>query len=714
MSIHNRPQKAEQSTSRLFSKKEVMGLVALALAFAVVAMFIAFSPMRNAQAAGATITISPTSRAYIPPDSVIGVTGAGYIAHETIKISWNYSGPGTGTLEGSATANASGGFTFYFTTPLAPTGTYTIAATGQSSGALATGTFRLLPGLTVTTEAGGPGTAIQITGNAFGAGETVKVTWNGPHGPLLATATGDSTGSFTVNSAVPTGLTLGTGGISITGVGQSSHTTALYKFTFYAPTLALAPVSGTASSTLILSAYGFKGGEQIKVYWNTGSTPIATGTTDLHGYLAPTATTIPAGTQPGSYLIKVVGQSTHITATNTFTVVAASGKKHPVSSSSSTTNWGNFGFGPAVQRNNVVETTLSVSNVAKLQLKWSATIGSNNLGSPSPVYANGTVYIATLNGFLNAYNATTGALQWQYNTHTGFPNLGSPLVDPAAGLVFFGSLGHQNPGSPSPFYAVDIQTHTLKWSVILPCNEFGEPSLAFNTIYIGTSLQADTHGTVYALDETTGKVNWHYTTVGGVWRAIGADTTTNTVFATAGDPGFTIQAFNATTGAVRWTWVDPNGKDDLDIGSGIPIANGFVYANGKDGFVYALHENDGTLAWSRQIAKISVDDVSSPAIASDGTLYVGSRDGFLYALNGATGAILWKASGVGAIDSSPAIANGVIYFASLNNKFYAVNQATGAVLWSYTTGNKTYSSPIVVNGWFYCASTDGKLYAFSL
>jgi len=322
--------------------------------------------------------------------------------------------------------------------------------------------------------------------------------------------------------------------------------------------------------------------------------------------------------------------------------------------------------------------------------------------------------MTTASGTLNAYDALAGTLKWQFDPQTAFVNLGSALVDPVNNLVFFGSMAHQNPGSPSPFYALDAQSGTLKWSVILPNNQYSFPTLAFQNIYIGTSLAHDNSGTVYALDEISGNVNWHYTTVGGVWTAIGADTGTNTVFVSSGDPGFYVFAFNATTGVVRWQIQVPDSNEDLDPGSGLPVANGLVYTSSKNGNVYALHESDGTIAWSTRIAKISVDDVSTPAVANNGILYVGSRDGFLYALNATTGAVIWKATKKGPIDSSPAIANGVIYFASLNNNFYALNASTGALLWSFTTGAKSYASPIVVNGWLYCGSDDGKLYAFSL
>ncbi|HET7639464.1 MAG TPA: hypothetical protein VFK47_12085, partial [Ktedonobacteraceae bacterium] len=296
------------------------GLLAIAwltIAFVVAGIIVAIPHNEAARAAGAAISISPTSRNYAPPDSLIAVKGSQFTANETVAIYWNYTGPGTGTLEGSPKALGTGGFTFYFATPLAASGTYTIGAVGQVSGFIATGTFHLLPGLSVFPEAAGSGTSIQVTGNDYGAGETVKVYWN--NSTLLGTGVGNSTGSFTINAVVPTGTTPAT--VPIAGIGQTTNNVARFKFTHYPPKLALAPLSGAANSKLTLSAYGFAGGEAVKLFWNNGSTPVASGTADFHGYLAPVTITIPSGLTAGPYTVKAVGQTTQLVIKNIFTVV---------------------------------------------------------------------------------------------------------------------------------------------------------------------------------------------------------------------------------------------------------------------------------------------------------------------------------------------------------------------------------------------------------
>lgn len=836
------------------------------------------------RAASATISVSPTSGAYTNRDDQVPITihGTNYSAKETVNIYWDYQGPGTGILEVTASASAKGAFTTSFLDQLAAAGTYTIAGVGQTSGDVATGTFTLSPSLYFRPQAGGPGSSVTFYGNAFTAGETIKVYWNykGPgKGTLLATSTANSTGSISPVANIPTSATPGT--YVVAAIGQSSGFIAKYKFLVYTPTLELAPLSGSPGTGAEVSAYGFTGSEQVDIFWNGGSTPVSTVDTNEYGYLAPTTINVPAGTAPGNYIVKAVGRVSHIAITNAFIVIAPSSSlsitSGPVgamvnligqgyapgenvqilwnyagtgtgtnvanvtagysgniqgsftvpvapngiysvaavgdtsqivkqntftlgnglaanpstlppgtkvtttgtgfqahesvqfylNSSSGTlldtgtadgngnisrtitmtptvtpgtntivgvgqtsgrsfttpivvqTEWGDFGFDYAHHRANPYENQLGTSNVGGLKLKWSATTATGL--KDSPVYANGVVYIASMDGFLNAYDAITGVTKWQFNCQCGFRNFSSPLVDPTTNMIFFGTVGYADEGVPSPFFGLNAQTGKLAWALILPWHQLGFPTLAFNTVYIGTtnlvSRLDHVSGELYALDELSGHVNWQYISQGaGVWGAVGADTNTQTVFTALGNGPISAGAvaLNAITGALVWQTPIPQFGPDDDVGSSITVNNGFVYLSSKNGSVYALNENSGNVAWSTPIGVQSNGNLSSQSISQLGIIYVGGTNGYLYALNASSGAIRWRAKTGGPVFSSPATANGVVYFSSMDHKFYAVDASTGTILWSYTTGSFSYSSPIVVNGWLYTGSADGKLYAFSL
>src|SRR5437588_6015687 len=298
-----------------FKKVGAIALTMVALAIVTASVIIVLPHAQPIYAAGnPTLTLNPTSGAYTDRDDQqpISVHGTNYGVNESVNIYWNYTGPGSGILETTTTTNAKGTFGASFLYQLAATGTYTSAGVGQTSGIVVTAPFTLYPQLSIRPQAGGPGTTVAFNGNAFAAGETINIYWKytGPGtGTLLATATGNSTGSFTVNGIIPN---YSPGSYTITAIGQTSNTLAKYKFTIYKPTLALAPLKGSASTTLTLSAFGFTGGENVAIYWNNGSTPLASGTTSDFGYLAPTTITVPAGTTPGAYQVKMVRQSSKL------------------------------------------------------------------------------------------------------------------------------------------------------------------------------------------------------------------------------------------------------------------------------------------------------------------------------------------------------------------------------------------------------------------
>ncbi len=331
--MNERSNRSPDSPSlRFFSKTWGLIFLVLTLAFVAMSGVIAFPQIRAALASGtATITLSPSSASYSTGGSITA-QGSHFAASETVNIYWNYSGPGTGTLEGTTTSDATGAFKTSFPMPLAPTGTYTVAGVGQTND-IATTTFHLSPFFYIAPRGAGVASPLNLYGFAYGANETVNIYWNytGPGtGSLMTAATADSTGSFKVIAPVPSGAT--PGHITLAGVGQTSNATASYPFVLYTPTLALAPLSGSAGIKLTLSAYGFQSNENVNIYWNGGTVPAGSlRATNQFGYMAPTTITVPANTVPGNYTVAAVGSVTHLSISNTFTVVAPGSSLSPVS-----------------------------------------------------------------------------------------------------------------------------------------------------------------------------------------------------------------------------------------------------------------------------------------------------------------------------------------------------------------------------------------------
>ena len=622
------------------------------------------------------------------------VSAAGFQGLESVNLYWN-GGP-TPIL--TAATNAFGYLapTIITVPPGSSPGSYQVKAVGQMSNISVSNTYTVVSASSTLMLTSGPvSVTVGVTGEGYAVGETVNILWNytGPGtGTIVATATAGFGGNIYTSFSVPAAAT---GQYNVAALGSSSERLSQNTFTV-ANGLASSPATTPPGTNVTVSGSGYTPGEAVKLFWNSTSGPLlATTNADGSGNMTKVVA-IPSSAQPGAASIIGQGQSSGLSLSAGLTI---------------DTSWGDFGFNLAHNRLNPYENTVGTSNVANLTLKWSASTASKL--QSSPIYANGTVYMGTFDGRLNAYDATTGHLKWSFNSQTNFQHPSAPLYDPTTNTVFFGTVGERDAQSiPSQLFAVDATTGALKWSLFLPWNLFGFPTLFANTIYLGIS-HATTVSGLDAIDTATGHINWQHATSGGVWGAVAVDASANMIFTGVGDPVDDLVALNPATGAPIWQYSVPHLLNDDDPGSGIDVANGLVYVNSKNGNVYAVHESDGTLAWSTSLGTLTSINVSSPAVAN-GTLYVGSHDQHLYIINASTGAILHKTLVGNGIQSSPAVANGVVYFAALNGKFFAMDASSGQMLWSYASLGNSFCSPVIANGWLYCSSTDGKLYAFSL
>lgn len=163
------------------------------------------------------------------------LSGYGFGALETIKAYWNKP---TGQVLGTKTTNSVGSFSgasaITFTVPLSPTGTYKVYAVGQTSKGSAFSTFTITPTLSIAPTSGAHGSHATVTGQGYGANETVTVKWNCSSKTcssttVLGTATTNANGDFSnLSVTIPATATIGT--YKIGGVGKKSGAFAATSF----------------------------------------------------------------------------------------------------------------------------------------------------------------------------------------------------------------------------------------------------------------------------------------------------------------------------------------------------------------------------------------------------------------------------------------------------------------------------------------------------
>jgi eukaryotic-like serine/threonine-protein kinase len=155
------------------------------------------------------------------------------------------------------------------------------------------------------------------------------------------------------------------------------------------------------------------------------------------------------------------------------------------------------------------------------------------------------------------------------------------------------------------------------------------------------------------------------------------------------------------------------------------VADGLVYIGGNDGAVHAFETTAGAPRWSsnrfparRPTAENAYDLLglgpTSSLTVADGVVYAAGRDGQLHALDAPTGVEKWTAP-IGTTNqfgSAPAVMNGLVYVQT--DALHALDAATGAERWVTATGNGlsiyAFVPPVVSGGTVYVAGGDARLH----
>ncbi|WP_247010024.1 outer membrane protein assembly factor BamB family protein [Halorientalis litorea] len=274
---------------------------------------------------------------------------------------------------------------------------------------------------------------------------------------------------------------------------------------------------------------------------------------------------------------------------------------------------------------------------------------------------------------------TTVVEKWKFDPDAGFGT--SPVV--TNGTVYAA-------GQNDRLYALDETTGAVEWARNGSFSGYGTaPAVTDGVVYAPNGSQ------VAALAAANGTELWTHSTGSLVTTA--TTVVDGTVYAGTNDG--TIYALNATTGAEQWTH-----SVGIYLEGGIAVADGRVYFGADDGNVYALDAADGSEAWRHETTGYPF----GPTV-SDGTVYAGDGDENLYAIDAATGTEEWTFSveypdGIG----KHAVADGTVYGVAEDGTLYAVNADTGTERWNETVGVAN-AAPAVAGDTVYVVTKEGDL-----
>jgi len=283
----------------------------------------------------------------------------------------------------------------------------------------------------------------------------------------------------------------------------------------------------------------------------------------------------------------------------------------------------------------------------------------------SPVIADGVLYVGSFDGAVYALDPSNGRLRWRFQTGEGFTSGPQVITVPPGTTV------------PEMMSKALAQVETGKKEVQ------ATPVVESGTVFVGSR---DLN--LYALDATTGRKKWAFTTGGMIYTS--AIVANGKVYVVSEDA--VLYAIDATSGEKRWGFETlPQGSNRRPPGRPL-LQGGTVYVtnwpfSGRDAlksYVHAVDPETGQAKWT-----FSVDGgfVSEPAVGA-GLVFFSvspSDDTSLYAVDAASGDVKWKASVEGSrhgLGRPPTVAGSMVYLET-DKTLAAFDVRNGELKWRF-------------------------------
>jgi outer membrane protein assembly factor BamB len=260
---------------------------------------------------------------------------------------------------------------------------------------------------------------------------------------------------------------------------------------------------------------------------------------------------------------------------------------------------------------------------------WSADVGSN-YGFANAAYDSGKVFVVSLDGFTNAYDAASGSLLWS----SPLNSCSSPPTA-ANGMVFTSGCG-----VGGTLFAFDENNGAVLWMMPVENGDHSSPAVFGGSVFVSYSCP-----NAYAFNAVTGQQLWHYDV--GCEGGGGKTPVVHIGQVYVRDSFFTLQngiVLDAGTG-------NKTGEFNSDRSPAF-IGNLGVFL--QSGTLVGVDISSGQQLWS-----FAGDGglQSAPLIVNQ-TIYIGSSSGTLFGLN-TSGQQIWSTQ-VGAPIPAPDEQNGVL------------------------------------------------------
>ena len=290
-----------------------------------------------------------------------------------------------------------------------------------------------------------------------------------------------------------------------------------------------------------------------------------------------------------------------------------------------------------------------------LREAWS--INTHALIEFPPAVANGIAYVVNKYGNAKAVRLSDRKILWERVTDPKDSGTPTDVTAPVyhQGKVFFAYVDGN-------LTAVDAATGKQAWTRKLAGHLESSPMAVGGTLYLGTDKT-----NVVAVRASDGKVLWQFNSPG----AIKASPSFHRGRVFVADYQSSMFCLDAGSGKLLWrtntSRVPPFGKGGFY--SSPAIAFGRVYAGRDDGTIFAFDEKTGKVDWA-----FPTNDFvyGSPAVAKvPGTppsVYIGSYDEHFYALNALSGKREWRYDVGGPVPGTATVIGHTVYTSSFKTR----------------------------------------------
>jgi outer membrane protein assembly factor BamB len=446
-------------------------------------------------------------------------------------------------------------------------------------------------------------------------------------------------------------------------------------------------------------------------------------------------------------------------------------------------SWPSYMYGVGHSSFNNNDTAITTANASSLSLAWHFTPPGNEGGViySSPTVNDNQIYVGSQNGDFYDLNETSGAVVWQHDIGQ---QTGTTCAEPENGAQGFASTATVDASTGTAvvyvaapdgyLYAWNASTGALIWRsvVALPSTtvnnyfNWSSPTVYDGNIYVGVASacsQPDVPGAENVYNETTGQLLATFNTTpgdagGGIWSSAMVSPAGNVYVTTGSSNPFggafgyaeSVIELNPNTLAIEGYWTLPASQQifDGDFGGSATywtadlngVQSPMVGASDKNGNYYALQANDLAAGpvWTYPIGSAPVESIGTEqltaAVSTNAALFLSgnnttihgtSYNGSVQAINLATGAPIWQTGLPGAVmgtpsmDDSGVLAVGTLDSADLDintgapDAVYLLDGLNGQILATVSTDHTgVFAQPVMDDNYLFIATAGDGIFAY--